>query len=205
MVGIRSIRTLTESERELLLAARGPLPSPAPPEIYWWNLYVDGVFVGEHPLRNAVDRLAHLLLAEVYAEPVQLLSYGFTVNPAGSTHHQPWHIDYSPTASSLLIALTPITPENGTRFLRDPLPTPPATDTYGDLPALFDAAGRDALEIAQVVCRPFVILQLLPGTVHAGIPNRADQDRVLFHINVDVVPRVLGERGLTVFTAYDRA
>ena len=36
--------------------------------------------------------------------------------------------------------------------------------------------------MAQIICKPYVILQLNKSTVHRGIPNTTDIDRPMFFI-----------------------
>ena len=47
---------------------------------------------------------------------------------------------------------------------------------------LLEREGRDHVEIAQIVCREFTILNLQKNTVHRGIKNRSDYDRPMLMV-----------------------
>ncbi|MBK8266392.1 MAG: hypothetical protein IPK80_34330 [Nannocystis sp.] len=197
------VRALTPPERDLLLAAHASVPASCAPEIHWTNLYVDGAFVAEAPQRDRLHSWVLRLVAEVYADwpEVHLISYGFVVNPAGSSAEQPFHCDYGVTTSNLFIPLTRVTLNNATRFIRQPLARarPRTTDFIGTVDEILEAEGCEVLEVVQLACRPFCLLRLLPGTPHAGVPNREDYDRAMFWVTVDSQPRRIGEGTLALF------
>jgi len=197
------VRRLTADERGLLLAAHAGVPASRAPEIHWTNIFVDGTFAGEVPQRDRLHAWVQQLVAEAYADwpAVYLISYGFVVNPAGSSVEQPFHCDYGVSTSNLFIPLTRVTLNNATRFIRQPLAhaRPRTTDAIGTVDEILAAEGCDVLEVVQLACRPFCLLRLLPGTPHAGVPNREDYDRAMFWVTVDSHPRSVGEGGLALF------
>ena len=48
---------------------------------------------------------------------------------------------------------------------------------------LLDKENADFLKVVQIVCRSHSIIRMMGGTVHRGIANRSEQERVLFYIN----------------------
>jgi hypothetical protein len=66
-------------------------------------------------------------------------------------------------------------------------------DYAGTAEDILEAEGWDAIEVAQIVPRPFTLLRLLPGTPHRGIGNGADYDRLMFCVTVDDHPYELAE------------
>jgi hypothetical protein len=201
--GLELIRPLGADEQSLLIEAQRAVPPARAPEIHWTNLFVDGAFVGASEVRDRLHAWVLRLVAEVYADwpVVHLISYGFLVNPAGSTAEQTFHCDYGVTTSSLFIPLTRVTLNNAMRFIRQPLARarPRTTDAIGTVDEILDLEDAHAVEVVQLACRPFCLLCLLPGTPHAGIPNREDYDRTMFWVTVDSVPRRLGEGALALF------
>ncbi len=202
-LGLELIRPLAADEQSLLLEAHRGVPRARALEIHWTNLFVDGAFVGASEDRDRLHNWVLRLLGEAYGDwpVVHVISYGFVVNPAGSTAEQPFHCDYGVTTSSLFIPLTRVTLNNAMRFIRQPLARarPRTTDAIGTLDEILDLEGADAVEVVQIACRPFCVLCLLPGTPHAGIPNREAYDRTMFWITVDSVPRRVGEGALALF------
>ena len=200
--GLELIRLLAADEQSLLLEAHRVVPGARAGDSLTNNLFVDGAFVGATEVR---DRLHTCAAAprEVYADwpVVHLISYGFVVNPAGSTAEQTFHCDYGVTTSSLFIPLTRVTLNNAMRFIRQPLARarPRTTDAIGTVDEILDLEDASVVEVVQLACRPFCLLRLLPGTPHAGIPNREDYDRTMFWVTVDSVPRCVGEGALALF------
>ena len=47
--------------------------------------------------------------------------------------------------------------------------------------------------MAQLVCKPYALLRLLPDTPHRGIANGEDHDRVTFIVTVDDHDHALAE------------
>jgi hypothetical protein len=198
--GIELVRRLDPEESSLLVRAFEALREGMPAstrEIHWVNLYLNGALTVDHHLREALHAWVTRIVAEVYADwpEVHLITYSFIVNPAGSQEGQPFHCDYAPTSSNLFVPLTEVSVRNATQFIRQPLQrtVPNERVEYGTLEDILDAEGWDAVEVTQLVPRPFTLLRLLPGTPHRGIGNGEDYDRVMFCVTLDVQPHVLEE------------
>lgn len=190
--GMDFLRRLEEHEERLLRAAfeetRVDGPGPAS-SIHWVNLYLNRAFTQDHAHRDLLHAWVLRIVAEAYATwpEVHVLAYGFKTNPAKNPHGQPFHVDYTTTSSNLFVPLTRITPRNATEFIRQPL-TRAELDhkaELGSLDDIFDAEGCDAVEIVQLVCRPYSLIRLLPNTPHRGIANGEDEDRIMFFVTVD--------------------
>jgi hypothetical protein len=198
--GMEIIRKLDDEEASLLRAAfeacRPGLPASTQ-AIHWVNLYLNGELTVPHPTQRALHEWVTRTVAEVYADwaSIHLVTYSFIVNPAGNRDGQPFHCDYAPTSSNLFVPLTQVSELNATQFIRQPLlrSVPNEKIEYGTAEEILDAEGWDALEVTQVVPRPFTLLRLLPGTPHRGIGNLADYDRVMFCVTVDDHPYELAE------------
>jgi hypothetical protein len=190
--GMELVRRLDEDEESLLRSAFEAC-QPAMPastrSIHWVNLYLNGELTVDHPFQRALHAWVTRTVAELYADwpEVHLLSYSFVVNPAGNPDGQPFHWDYAPTSSNLLVALTPVSALNATQFIRRPLVRAAANagGEFGTAEDILDAEWWDALEVTQLVQRPFTLVRLLPGTPHRGIGNGGDYDRVMFCVTVD--------------------
>lgn len=204
--GMDLIRRLDEDEASLLRSAFEACQPAMPASeraIHWVNLYVNGELTVDHPSQAALHAWVTRTVAEIYADwpEVHLLSYSFVVNPAGNPEGQRFHWDYAPTSSNLLVPLTPVSVLNATQFIRRPLAraAPNGWGEFGTAEDILDAEGWDAIEIAQLVHRPFTLARLLPGTPHRGIGNGGDYDRVMFCVTVDDHPHELVE---TVYYKY---
>ncbi len=190
--GIEMVRPLDENERALLQSAyeacRDRMPTCVR-TIHWLNLYLNGAFTVEYAERDRLDRWIRQTVASVYADwrEVHILSYGFIVNPARNPEGQPFHLDYSRTSSNLFVPLTPVTLNNASQFIREPLSQPPRqpNDAFGTVEDILEAEGRQAIEVCQLVCRPFSLVRLLPNTPHRGVPNGEESDRVMLWVTVD--------------------
>jgi hypothetical protein len=200
------IRRLDEGEASLLRASfdacRPGMPASTR-AIHWVNLYLNGELTVDHPHRRALHEWVLRTVAEVYSDwpEIHLVTYSFIVNPAGNQDGQPFHCDYAPTSSNLFVPLTQVSLLNATQFIRQPLvrSVPNERVEFGTAEDIIHAEGWDALEVAQIVPRPFTLLRLLPGTPHRGIGNGADYDRLMFCVTVDDHPYPLAE---TVYFKY---
>jgi hypothetical protein len=198
--GIELVRRLDHDESSLLVrafeACRAGMPASTR-AIHWVNLYMNGALTVDHPLQRALHEWVTRIVAEVYADwpEVHLIAYSFIVNPAGNQDGQPFHCDYAPTSSNLFVPLTPVSLSNATQFIRQPLQraVPNERVEFGTLEEILDAEGWDAVEVTQLVPRPFTLLRLLPSTPHRGIGNGADYDRVMFCVTIDDHPYPLEE------------
>jgi hypothetical protein len=190
--GMEIIRQLDDDEASLLRAAfeacRPGIPASTQ-AIHWVNLYLNGELTVAHPTQRALHEWVTRTVAEVYADwpRVHLVTYSFIVNPAGNQDGQPFHCDYGRTSSNLFVPLTPVSVLNATQFIRQPLERSVPNDKveFGMAEDILDAEGWDAVEVTQLVPRPFTLLRLLPGTPHRGIGNGADYDRVMFCVTLD--------------------
>jgi agmatinase len=203
--GMELLRSLGPDERELVLdgfRACEPL-MPHAPEVHWINVFYNGAHPVDFPRRGALDAWVRRAVAEAYRDwpEVHILSYGYMVNPVGSTQYQPFHCDYSATSSNLFVPLTRATVSNATQYLNAPLAraTVGEVDVIGEIDAIMDAEGALAMEVSQLVCRPFCLLKLNPMTPHRGVPNRDDHDRVMLWVTVDSHPHALAEETRSSF------
>jgi len=46
-----------------------------------------------------------------------------------------------------------------------------------------DREGLDFMKVTQIVCRSHSIIKLNGGTVHRGIANKSNQERILFFVH----------------------
>lgn len=118
---------------------------------------------------------------------VELDGYGLIANPVGSSA-QEWHIDYTADYSTIFIPLTGISVENAMQYAVLPRSLPreayrQATANLNavDLPALVRAG--EWVSVRQLLAKPFSLIKLDFGTIHRGIANKGDYDRVLFWVS----------------------
>ena len=126
--------------------------------------------------------------------------YGFVINPVGS-QTQPWHIDYSLDYSTIFIPMSPLTPNNAMQYLVLPPSLPEAT--YAQATVDPDHINLDELlasdncvSVRQMLARPFAKLKLDFTTIHRGISNTGDSDRVVFWVSVKKHGPLLPVEGL---------
>ena len=135
-----------------------------------------------------VDRWARELLPLHFdASVVELDGYGLIANPAGSSA-QEWHIDYTADYSTIFIPLTEISAENAMQYAVLPRSMPQEAYRQAtadldvvDLPALVQAG--EWVSVRQLLAKPFSVTKLDFGTIHRGIANTGDYDRVLFWVS----------------------
>jgi len=99
-----------------------------------------------------------------------------------------------------MIPLTKVTSKNATQFLNVYVKRE-IRDKILDLPEFLDEQGLEQIVVSQIICKPFSLLQVLPGTVHRGIGNGEDWDRILFWVTVDEVDNEGADEGLQVKTS----
>lgn len=202
--GVEYMRACSAPEVALLTDVLNSTKEQRPPpassvinrSIYWHNIYNNGKFELEFPRRGDIDDYVHSLLREFYPDekPRHLLSYGFIVSPSHGKESQGWHMDYSPSVSNLFIPMTAVTHRNTTQFLRGELEMEmPPSQYYPEPHQLLEIEKGPALEVSQVVCKPFSILKLFPGVVHRGIANEEAFDRILFFISTNTEWLDIGE------------
>jgi len=135
-----------------------------------------------------VDRWARELLKLHFdTAAVELDGYGLIANPVGSSA-QEWHVDYTADYSTIFIPLTAISVDNAMQYAVLPRSVPreayrQATANLNavDLPALVEAG--EWVSVRQLLAKPFSIIKLDFGTIHRGIANTGDYDRVLFWVS----------------------
>ncbi len=190
-----------EAQRELLRGAldagRRELSaaweaSAARREIFWINLWQRSG--GRPPLSIErgveLDCWARDLAERVYGgEGTECDGYGFIINPIGSKA-QRWHVDYTLEYSTIFIPLSRLTPENSTQYAVLPPNTPAAARArvvanldVVDLAALVDSC--DYVSVRQLLAPPFSIIRMDFGTIHRGVANTGDFERVMFWISVN--------------------
>ncbi len=124
--------------------------------------------------------------------------------PVGSKP-QVWHVDYTTDAAAIWIPLTQFTDRNATQFITLPADTPEdaleavaSNVDHVDVDAL--ARHVDHLQVHQIVAKPMSVLYMGRGTIHRGITNSGDDNRISFYISAHfirdyaVYPYVADER-----------
>lgn len=183
------LRRAFESGRAQLAAAWAT--SSAKREIFWINLWQRSSDEQPVPVEGAaeLDRWTRALVAQAYpGESVHLDGYGFISNPVDSKA-QPWHVDYTMDYSVVFIPLSRLTPQNCTQYAVLPPEIPAAVRAAAfasldviDLDLL--AAACDFVSVRQLLVRPFSIVRMDFGTVHRGIANTGDFERIMFWASV---------------------
>lgn len=182
--------------RTVLAAARrelGPAwaASAAKREIFWINLWQRSGGAGPMALEGvpALDRWTRTLADRVYAgEGATCDGYGFIINPVGS-RAQHWHIDYTRDYSTIFIPLSRLTTQNCTQYAVLPPNVSPAAlaQATANLDRVdFDtlAAVCDYVSVRQLLAPPGAIIRMDFGTIHRGVANTGDFERVMFWISV---------------------
>jgi hypothetical protein len=170
-------------------------------EIFWLNIWQeegdiedenDIMKISDPKLAKALDKWCRKAVRKYCERKALIDGYGFVVNPKGTQHHQPWHVDYTTDAAALWIPLTPFTEKNATQYIRLPSHTPRelleqvASDVDDvDVDALLRGLGY--LIVQQAIAEPMSILYMERGTIHRGIPNTGEDDRVVFYISVHFI------------------
>jgi len=209
--GIRVVRMLNDQEQDLLKKVYRSVEKDLVKErteIIWQNLFLNNNHCFQHDSVQELDAWIKSLLDVVFHDwpQVHILSYGFILNAAGTGKNQNWHYDYTVSSANLFVPLTRITYKNATQFLEIPLRATKKTSTgsfEGDLEDFFESEGIDAVVVKQVICKPFCLLKMLPGTPHRGIGNSDNYDRVLFWVTVDNHYHELKEGYQVVSSFYD--
>lgn len=135
-----------------------------------------------------VDRWARELAASHYnAAVVELDGYGLIANPVGSSA-QEWHIDYTVDYSTIFIPLTEVSPENALQYAVLPRSLP--REAYEQATANLDVVDLPTLvrtgewvSVRQLLAKPFSVIKMDFGTIHRGIANTGNCDRVLFYVS----------------------
>jgi hypothetical protein len=170
-------------------------------EIFWLNIWQaeddiedesDIMKLSDPKLAKALDKWCRKAVRKYCARKALIDGYGFVVNPKGTQHHQPWHVDYTTDAAAVWIPMTPFTEKNATQYIKLPSDTPRellervASDVDDvDVDGLVRELGY--LIVQQAVADPMSVLYMGRGTIHRGIPNTGDDDRVVFYISVHFI------------------
>jgi hypothetical protein len=158
-------------------------------EVFWVNIWQRSGDAGKLPV-HGVDELDDWSrqMAGHYGPDVLLDGYGLIVNPVGSKA-QDWHIDYTDDYGTIFIPLTELRPENALQYAILPRDVPESVyrSATEDLDAVdLRLLAREAgwVSVRQLLAPPFSILKMDFGTIHRGISNQGDENRVLFWISV---------------------
>ena len=166
-------------------------------EITWINLFINGKKMLDFEHEDLFSKFVSNIVKEFFSnfKEVHVLSYGFIINPKKSIKSQQFHIDYTKTSSNIMIPLTYVTADNAIQFFDYDLPTTKASETlsHRDSIKILEDENVPFLEVKQIICKPFCVLQLLQNTLHRGISNAADYDRTMFFLTVDEVEFKLQE------------
>jgi phosphatidylglycerophosphate synthase len=156
--------------------------------VFWVNIWQRS---GDAP-RLLVERGEELdewarQMAAHYGPDVHLDGYGLIVNPVGSTP-QEWHVDYTLDYATIFIPLTELRPENALQYAILPVGIPEtayrrATTDLDAVDLRLLAREGDWISVRQLLAPPFSVLKMDFGTIHRGIANQGDEDRVLFWIS----------------------
>lgn len=169
-------------------------------EVFWLNIWQDEADIEEDSdimgisdpeIAKALDKWCRKAARKYCGRKAIIDGYGFAVNPLGSQYQQ-WHVDYSTDCANVFIPMTPFTDKNAVQYITLPSNTPEevleqvASDTDRvDVDAL--ERGVDYLIVQQVVAKPMSVLRMGRGTIHRGVPNTGEDQRITFYISVHFI------------------
>jgi len=196
--GFTHLGMLAESEQRLLTGAWHDVQRLMTDEwnesigrraVFWINIWQRSGDAGYLAVDRVdeLDRWAGQMPAH-YGSDVVLDGYGLIVNPVGSSA-QEWHIDYTLDYGTVFVPLTELTPENALQYaiVSPGVPESAYRDATVDLDSVDLrklARAADWISVRQLLAPPFSVLKMDFGTIHRGVANRGDSDRVLFWISV---------------------
>jgi len=205
LMGFRYVGTVPQEARPLLTRAYEDLKRSmgarwdeqiAVKEICWMNIWQedeegDAMELSDKTLAKELHDWC-LKASGQFAEKGAIMDgYGFVVNPIGSKQ-QVWHVDYTTDAAAIWIPLTQFTERNATQFITLPETTP--EDVLEQVASNVDAVDVDALarsvdhfEVHQIVAKPMSVLYMGRGTIHRGISNSGDDNRISFYISLHFI------------------
>ena len=171
-------------------------------KIFWINIWQedeDDIEAKTRTVEISEPRIARALgkwcrqAVRKYCEPNAIMDgYGLIVNPKGTRYNQTWHIDSTTDAAAIWIPLTPFTEKNATQYITLPPDTPDdvlervaANVDEVNFPAL--ARKVDRLIVQQAIADPMSVLYMGRGTIHRGIRNVGEDDRIAFFISVHFI------------------
>jgi hypothetical protein len=166
-------------------------------EIFWINVWQkegsgEVLTIPDQSCAAALDHWCRAAL-ERYAEPGAIMDgYGFVINPAGSEAHQVWHIDYTTDSAAIWIPLTAFTHQNATQFISLPYDAPRAAlerlaSNVDEVDLLSLEREVEHLIVQQIAAHPMSVLSMGRGTIHRGIANSAETDRIAFYISMHFI------------------
>jgi hypothetical protein len=191
--GLKYIRMLNNTEIDLVKTTYESIKHKVVRhnEVHWINLFMNNNRMIEY---NDTIHDWVLSLIKDNNLPTHIISYGYIINPAHSVRNQDFHYDYTFTATNIFIPLTYVTPSNGTQFITEPLNnTSIDNNYYGDPIKILTEEDVPFIEVKQIMCKPYCMLQLMPKISHRGIANTDDFDRIMFFLTVDKEPYNLRE------------
>lgn len=204
-MGFRYVGTVPERARPLLTRAYDSLKRDmgatwdaqiAAREICWMNVWQeddegDAMELSDRALAKELHDWCAAASGEFAEQGAIMDGYGFVVNPVGS-NPQAWHVDYTTDAAAIWIPLTQFTDKNATQFITLPETTPDevlervASNVDAvDVAAL--ARSLDHFEVHQIVAKPMSVLYMGRGTIHRGISNAGDDNRISFYISLHFI------------------
>ncbi|MGU9980147.1 hypothetical protein ACJ4V0_08900 [Phreatobacter sp. HK31-P] len=205
LMGFRFVGTVPQEARPLLTRAYEDLKASMGPrwdeqiaekEICWMNIWQedeegDSMELSDKVLAKELHDWCLKASAEFAEKGAIMDGYGFVVNPIGSKQ-QAWHVDYTTDAAAIWIPLTQFTDRNATQFITLPETTP--DDALETVASNVDAVDVDALarsvdhfEVHQIVAKPMSVLYMGRGTIHRGISNSGDDNRISFYISLHFI------------------
>jgi hypothetical protein len=182
-----------EEQRKLAEKNANSSEGKNPKEIHWLNLWN---IESNSPLPD--DRLARIAKALVkqYFNDHVIITYGFIVNPVGSTITQNWHFDYTLDTGSVYLSMTETSEKNALQFFEFAEPVPKdfimecvkddPTKEYLNMATFKEYTNKHNItyKVAQNITPPNAVTKVDCGTIHRGIPNIGDYDRVHFFVFV---------------------
>jgi hypothetical protein len=167
-------------------------------EIFWINLWQRSCEEKPMAIEGAADlnSWSRELVDRAYAgQNVVLDGYGFIINPVNS-RAQPWHVDYTMDYSTIFIPLSKLTSLNATQYAVLPPGTPANVlkEAFANLDVVdFEnlAATCDYISVRQLIAQRFSIIKMDFGTLHRGVANTGDFERVMFWISVSRTAQLL--------------
>lgn len=156
-------------------------------EIFWINLWQKNENSptvsarGKEAVRAWSEELGQTSFG---AEQVTFDGCGFIVNPVGSAM-QPWHLDYSQHYATLFIPLTKLTPENSLQYIWVPEANHAyALELIGKNPDVVEAEAlanaSEFFSVRQIIAPPLSLIRMDFGTIHRGIANTGNFERIMF-------------------------
>ena len=156
-------------------------------EIFWINLWQKNENSptvsarGKETIREWSEKLG---LTSFDGEQVCLDGCGFIVNPVGSAM-QPWHLDYSQHYATLFIPMTKLTPQNSLQYIWLPeAKRAHVLQLIGKNPDIVEAEtlanASGFFSVRQIIAAPLSLIRMDFGTIHRGVANTGDFERIMF-------------------------